>query len=257
MAAISATAVVEDLHSAPADYDAFYRQYHMYVVHLVSKNGIAWQDAHDVAHKIIIYFIERDFLKVFDPTKVFSYKGQLRPARFKSFLNVFVQRYLLGIRDSYAKHYGREMLIMDAPTDQDGAEKGTWKDIHAPSFEANYGAIDEALAASETVCAMRAHLVQVERRARLLEASRRVARQKLRPFRPSTKPKSRVLRKRCDLPTLFDAVLCTITAHDEISGVRLAAEFGVSPAAMYSWLKAMRGHLAHFGPAAGIVGPER
>ncbi len=104
-----------DYVSAPTDYAALFRIYNPYVIALVRQFGIEESRVEDVASEIMVKLMEKDVIANFDGTRVFTYKGERRPARFKSYLTKIVHTYLKGIRDRYHRLNRREPLMCDMP----------------------------------------------------------------------------------------------------------------------------------------------
>lgn len=130
-----------DSTKAPADYDALYRDYYKYVCSLVRKFGIDEGSKEDVASSILLRFYERDFLHEFNPDLEFTYRGEKRPARFKSFLNAFVELYVRHHRDRQRTLKEREPLVCDHPT-PDG---GVLLDMFADPIDPGFGEVDAGL----------------------------------------------------------------------------------------------------------------
>jgi DNA-directed RNA polymerase specialized sigma24 family protein len=103
------TAIANDVDyvSAPKNYADLFEQYYMYVVNLCAHFGIDEQNKEDVACEILLRFMERGSLEKFDPYLVFDYRGQVRPARFKSYLSRAVEMYVRGHREKNNKHSPR------------------------------------------------------------------------------------------------------------------------------------------------------
>jgi DNA-directed RNA polymerase specialized sigma24 family protein len=193
-----------DVMSAPADYSAFFLQYYKYVISLVRQQGITPESAEDVACDILVRFYERDFLPKFDPGYKVVYKGEIRPARFKSFLNAFVMAYVRNHRDRQARVRRRELLICDMPL---GGTETTWIEVFGGVESPNFG---EAWEEHLLVTRLRARLQEVPRRSKL---------------------------DRCDLVKVFDLVVDQVREGGEISYPELSAALGISSTATHSWVK--------------------
>lgn len=204
-----------DTISAPADYAALYTQYWDYVLTLVRRFGFEENRREDVAAEVLLRFYERDFLAVFDPTLVFEYQGQQRPARFKSFLTKFVLTYLRGLKDKQRRQANREKLICDTVV---GHQVDTaWIDVFGDTVpgadEIALGRLEE----QDLVQRLREHIKTVPRRSGY---------------------------DTCDLLALYDAVIAQIREHGVWNVAELRARFGVSNTAMNAWLWRLRENLA-------------
>ncbi len=209
-----------DPMAAPADYADLFRCYYDYMVTLVRRAGIESSRAEDVAMEILTRFFERDFLNEFDPSLVFHYDGQDRPARFKSFLTKFVLTYVRGHKDKQARLTGRELLICDRPllaADAGGAREISWIDVFGDQSPGADVDIIEALGEQERVDRWRAYIAQVPRRSQW---------------------------DTCDLVALFDAVVEQVRADGAWNATELRHRFNISSTAMHSWLWWLRANLA-------------
>lgn len=200
-----------DLYAAPSTYADFFRQYYGYVVSLVRSLGISENNKEDVASEIITRFFERDFLNVYDPELLFEHEGELRPARFKSFLTKFVRTYLLGHRDRQHREQRREVLICDMPLGEAGDTN--WIDVFGdpnPSYESN---TLDWIAFDERVAELRDHMTKIPTDAAVLV-----------PF--------------------FDEYVKHIRLYGEADHKVLGEEFDVGTTAIHTWVWCMREYLA-------------
>ncbi len=203
-----------DYVSAPGDYVSFYRTYRPIVVGLVKKYGIDPQHADDVASEIMLRFLERDFLVQFNPSLVFMYEGETRPARFRSFLANFVKRYCQGHRDKLHRIRSREPQLIDGPPRSDGS---LWIDVFGPLAPgADEDVLDE-VHGGQLVTWLRDYLATVPRKSR---------------------------SDSCDLVALFDQVLIQIQRDGEWSIAKLRRIFNVSPTTMHSRMWRLRACIA-------------
>lgn len=207
-----------DFYAAPKDYAELFTKYYPFVVHLVRRMGIEESRKEDVASEILLRFYERDFLNEFDPTMTFEYQGEVRPARFKSFLSKFVLAYVRGHWDKQKRLHTREVLIVDSPTQQ-GSQQVIWLDLHGEPVPGCEDEIIDQLCEQALVEQMRRYLATVPRRSRF---------------------------DTCDLVALFDEVVAQIRATGAWDVAALRAKFGVSATAMHSWMWWLRGNLATF-----------
>jgi DNA-directed RNA polymerase specialized sigma24 family protein len=212
-----------DFYAAPKDYAELFSKYYDFVVNLVRRMGIDESRKEDVASEILLRFYERDFLNEFDPTMTFEYQGEIRPARFKSFLSKFVLAYVRGHWDKQRRLHTREVLIVDSPIAVAGHMFGhqqlTWIDVHGDPVPSSEEDIIAELNEQELVDDLRRHLKTIPRRSRF---------------------------DTCDLPALFDAVVAQIRATGTWDVAVLRAQFGVSSTAMHSWMWWLRGNLSTY-----------
>lgn len=201
----------------PRDYTELYEQYYDYVCNLVRRYGITRQRSEDVASDILLKFFERDFLAKFDPTLVFDYKGQPRPARFSTFLSVFVLKYLRGHRDRQRREAERELLLCDTLVGANDHGLERWVDVFGGTMPDHCDDVLEALDEARIVARMRAHIATVPRRSAY---------------------------DVCDLLALFDEVVAQIRRDGTWNISELRAKFGVSSTAIHGWLFWLRVNLA-------------
>lgn len=203
-----------DYVSAPGDYVSFYRTYRPIVVGLVKSCGIDPQHADDIASEIMLRFLERDFLVEFDPTLVFTYEGEKRPAKFRSFLSTFVKRYCKGHRDRLTRIRTREQQLIDGPPRGDGS---LWIEVFGPLAPAADEDVVEGVYNGQLVTFLRDYLAEVPRKSRA---------------------------DRCDLVALFDQMMLQIEEDGEWSIAKLRRVFNVSPTTMHSRMWRLRACLA-------------
>ncbi len=209
--------------SAPRDYAEFWTVYRPYVISLlITRCGIYPQNAEDIASEIMTRFIERNFLAVFDPTMVFEFNGEARPARFKSFLSKFVETYAKGHRTRQDKMRSRELPILDVVRD-DG---NLWVDVFAPDLAADTGVL-EGMDEDQLVTFLRRHLAKVPKRS---------------------------ANDTCNLVVLFDQVMIQIRRDGRYNISRLRQIFQVSSTAMHTWMWWLRSEIA---VALGLPAPTK
>lgn len=215
------TAVLTDPVAAPVDYEMLHRTYYAYVCGLVGQQGIPSDRREDVASDILLRFMERDFLNPeigFDPTHTFVRGGEVKTARFKSFLNAFVISYVRGHRDRINNRSQRERLILDAHQAFPGGV--TFIDVIGPVIEDDVALAD--VFGSDFVSRFRDYLVTV-------------------PKRSSA--------DRCDLVLLFDLICRQVEEDGKITTKVLQERFGVSSSAISSWISVLRRHVREFQEA--------
>lgn len=219
-----------DYMSAPANYADFFAMYWDYTVNLLRQFGIVENDLEDCACEIMLRFMERGSLEKFNPDLNFYYKGEMRPARFRSFYSRAVEMYSRGLRDKQRKLVHREMQICDIHfsagnlssnlVDVQGggnSAQASWADTFG---EANPDHSDGVLD------------MMVE------EAESDAVRRMLGQVPP------RNAQDRCDLVALYDAVRVQILVYGEYDIARLTHKFGVSSTAMHSWMWFLKENLA-------------
>lgn len=207
-----------DYMSAPKDYAELFRIYYVYVVRLVHKHGIDENHKEDVASEILTRFFERGFLEKFDPTLTFPYKGEQRPARFRSFLSKFVLTYVRGHCDKQKRIASREWQICDL--DVNAQEQGysvRWIDIYGESEPGHEDAVLDGEMEADFVRGLRAFLADVPRRSDY---------------------------DRCDLVALFNAIVAQVRDRGEYDIHQLSKQFGVSYTAMHTWVWWLKTNLA-------------
>lgn len=211
-----------DHMSAPKNYAELFQKYYPYVVNLVAKLGITDDNKEDVASEILTRFMERGFLDKFDPSLVFSYQGNPRPARFKSFLSKFVFTYAQGHLDKQRRLIRREAQICDLPLSDGGSVckdpgQTRWVDQYGPPSPGHEEAVLNVLMEQNLADALRAHLASVPRRSS---------------------------GDRCDLVAVFDAVRAQVLDKGcyDINGLKDL--FGVSPTAMHTWVWWLKENIA-------------
>lgn len=224
-----------DYKCAPSDYAELYRIYYRYVVNLVGSFGIDENNKEDVASDILATFFARGFLEKFDPTLVFEYKGQKRPARFKSFLSRFVATYVRGHYDKQKRLASREVQIVDLLMGQgdhglaqNGSSNGSrWAELYGDTVASPEDDVLETIMEEDLANGLRAYLADVPRRS---------------------------ASDSCDLVRLFDEVRkqCLDRGAYDIS--LLKATFGVSSTAMHTWVWWLKENLA---AALGLPVPAR
>lgn len=221
-----------DYKSAPSDYAELYRIYYRYVVNLVGAFGIDDNNKEDVASDILATFFARGFLEKFDPALVFEYKGQQRPARFKSFLSRFVTTYVRGHCDKQRRLHSREVQICDVLMGQGEAYGGSsngsrWAELYGEVSPGHEDDVLEILMEEDMASGLRAYLADVPRRS---------------------------ASDSCDLVALFDEVRRQCLERGAYDITRLKEIFGVSSTAMHTWVWWLKENLA---AALGLPVPAR
>lgn len=202
----------------PANYSELHRVYYGYVVGLVGNLGIEDQSREDVASEILLRFIERDFLNVYDPTKTFTHEGRTYTARFKPFLSGFVRIYVRGHRDRQRRRMHHELMINDQffGAMEDSNANHSWFDVVADMLTDDMLDVEDRMVEEVMVRRLRAQLATVPRRNK---------------------------RDRCDLVALFDAIMDQVHTNGQCSVKELQAAFDVTSTSIHSWLNWMRMNL--------------
>jgi hypothetical protein len=219
-----------DYVSAPANYADFFTMYWDYTINLLRQFGIGENDLEDSACEIMLRFMERGSLAKFDPDLCFYYKGEMRPARFRSYYSRAVEMYSRGLRDKQKKLSHREFQICDIHftagnhssnnIDVQGGGKSSVANWAETYGEANPDHSDEVLD------------MMVE------ESEADAVRRMLAQVPP------RNAQDRCDLVALYDAVRVQILTYGEYDIGRLRERFGVSSTALHSWMWFLKQNLA-------------
>ncbi len=202
-----------DYFSAPANYAEFFRLYRSYVVYLVKRQGIEPKFAEDIASEIMVRFMERDMLAMFDSTLSFKYKGEWRPAKFRSFLSKIVILYCKGHRAKLARRHRHEFQLVDVPPHPDG---NLWIDAHH-NVDTHEPDVIEGIVEDQLVARLREYLLDVPRRSE---------------------------HDSCDLVGLFDVVVDQIRETGTWNIADLRRIFGISSTAMHTWMWNLRHHIA-------------
>lgn len=199
----------------PTSFEEMFDHYYDYVVRLVYKSGIDFQNSEDVAMSILTRFYERDALSFFDADHTTNHGGVERRAVFRTFLSGFVRDYVQHYRDRQRIRQDREGLSTDTVmfVYAQSGEAATWLDLNAPQHEDTHDTLYEW----DLVRSIRDHLAQVPRRN---------------------------AQDQCDLAKFFEAVLRQTHADGRVDTILLAKEFGVSKASAQNWLKRLRAEVA-------------
>jgi hypothetical protein len=218
-----------DYMSAPRDYADLFKTYYSYVINLCGQFGIDENNKEDAACEILLRFMERGSLEKFDPSLRFDYKGEQRPARFKSYLSRAVDMYSRGIRDKQHKLARREQQLCDTvpigpalqreQSYQSTANLASWAEVFGVGQDDHADAVENMIDFDAESAALRAMLAEIPRRNS---------------------------HDRCDLAELFDAVRAQVTAFGEYDIAILKDKFGVSTTAMHSWMWWLKANVAHF-----------
>lgn len=204
-----------DFVSAPKDYAELFTVYYPYVVNLVNKHGIHENNKEDVASEILTRFMERGFLEKFDPTLVFEFNGESRPARFKQFLSKFVLAYVMGHCDKQKRVARREWQIIDS------AISTTWDEMEGKVADSHEDTVLDAIMEEGLAAGLRRYLSTI-------------------PPRSAT--------DMCDLPALFDAVRAQALETGFVDMKVLVERFEVGSTAMHTWVWLLKAHIAdHLG----------
>lgn len=217
---MTAIATDVDYVTAPKNYADLFEQYYLYVVNLCAHFGIDEQNKEDVACEILLRFMERGSLEKFDPYLVFDYRGELRPARFKSYLSRAVEMYVRGHREKQNKHTRRELQICDLHLTAAETVTGvgvTWADQYGEAHEDHADKVLDMIDEEATAQATRTILAGIPRRS------------------PAD---------RCDLVAVFDAARAQILATGKYDIKILKDMFGISSTAMHSWMWWLKENLA-------------
>lgn len=192
-----------DPFTAPADDAEVFDKYFHYVQHLLVRLGIPEGEKEDMACDILCRFYERHMLEEYDPELEFNVDGEMRPAKFVTFLSGIVKTYAIGKRQRHLKREMREPKIADAMYRDTGSP---WIEMFGPVEPANHAEVE----AADLIRSIRAYLVEVPRKSS---------------------------RDRCDLPRLFDLVTEQAWNDGKVDAKVLMKEFGIGYSAMHNWLR--------------------
>lgn len=199
------------IDKVPANDAEFVRDYRAFVVNLCRLGGISEDNKEDVAHDIMYALLRRDILGMYDPNYVSEYNGELRPARFKSFLASQVSLYLRSHREKQQKRNHRELQILDAPlTDHTGHSDG------ADSSFVDHLAVDTSPEGNPLQ-----RLLDVEAEADCVAEMRAI----LGTHASNAK-----------LVGVFDQLVAHVRDRDYVDIPSLEGWFGVSSTSMHTWL---------------------
>lgn len=211
-----------DYKSAPPDYAALHEMYYPYVVNLVAKSGINENNKEDVASEIFLRLMENDILADFDPTLVFEYEGQLRPARFKSFLSRLVVLYIRGHKDKQKRLAEREYQICDMQVGDFDNKPGfsgahTWADLYGPPGEDHADIVIDVVQEEQEAAGVCRWLSQRPRRSHV---------------------------DACDLVDLYLTVREQVLTTGNYDVQQLRERYGIGTTTMHTWLWWLKQNLA-------------
>lgn len=234
MAVIHADA---DYVTAPKNYADLFQLYYPYVCNLCARWGIDENNVEDVASEILLRFMERGSLEKFNPDLAFEYQGEMRPARFRSYLSRAVELYSRGFRDRQRKLAVRELQICDVdytPSGRSGRPMPgalPWVEQFGDVQEDHADGVHDMFDDEAEADGVRAFLARV-------------------PPRSS--------HDTCDLVALYDAARTQILAFGEYDINILKNKFGVSSTAMHTWMWWLKQNLAHiYGVPVPAKRPRR
>lgn len=197
-----------DSSFVPTDFDDLFRNYYIYTVRLVSKAGIDFQNAEDVASIILTKAFEHGLIADFDPTA--EYNG--RKAVFTTFLAGFVLKYVRHYRDRQKLQLTREGQSTDVEITVPGkssSEPTIWIDEYGPTMEETY----DDLHHSDFLVTVRAHLTTAA-----------------------------LGRKdsQLNLTAFFNAIAEQVEVHGQINTSELMDQFSVSRTTIHNWMSRLR-----------------
>jgi len=141
----------------PATYEQLFREYWGFTVNLVRKNGIYESSCEDVAQAILVRFVERDFLTVYNPQHVTERGGKRRFVTFKAFLSAFVLTYLRHHRGKQLLNLKREPLLCDESLDSGVS----WIGVYGPETPDFADSVVEELAAFDRIMRVRSRMEEL------------------------------------------------------------------------------------------------
>lgn len=215
-----------DRKFVPVDYADLFRVYYPYVIHLVKATGIPISSVEDVACDIMVKLYEKDYLHMFDPTKVFVYDGVEYPARFQYFLTKIVTLYLRGFYEREMRRNWREPIWCDMPVDtrhncvRNPLIRFTWGEINGASVASHEDEILEMVYENNLIADIRAYI--------------------------ETIPSGSSDRCDLDLLRLFDELIAQIRQKGKWSLTELCTKFSISGTAMNRWVWRLRQIIADY-----------
>ncbi len=188
--------------AAPKDNAEFFRVWAPFMRNYALKRGIFPDDVDDAVSEMMLRHLERDSINNFDSDRVNFYKGEPRPARWKTFLGRAIELDVRGIRDKNSRTAYRETPI--------GAFEGRGAASTVLDLEP-----DHAEAVNDEVD---------------MDADQRYIREKLKqiPRRNS--------QDLCDLVAVHDAVQKQLREDGEYTIKLLAEHFGIAVSTMTTWM---------------------
>jgi hypothetical protein len=215
---------VASLHAAvcaaPADYGELFLQYGADIKRVVRRQlgpAAKPEDVDDGVGYIVQQFIAKDVIGQYNPGHVSDYTG--KTVTFKAFVMAKVALYCRGLRETLVRHYGRELLLVDAPVGDEGGM--TWLDVSAGTTD-EYPSLD-----GEMMDQLRMALAAVPGDGE--------------PVLPA-----------------FDVLAARFAEGKSVSAAALRKEFKLSPEAAEEWfgkLKAALAGVTGFQPAAAGPAP--
>jgi hypothetical protein len=193
----------------PTNYTEFYRHYQPYILRIMRSAGIHEAEVEDVAHSILVKFIQHDALHDYDPEYSSVYKGQVRKARFSTFLSGFVYTYLRHHKDVQNKKLIREPMSLDTPVTQASGDETTLHELLAPPQPLDI----EDFELAHSLNKIRESIVRMGRRAN---------------------------GGKLDLMLFLDLVLLQVEENDKVDIPELAGLFEVSTTTISNWLLRLR-----------------
>jgi DNA-directed RNA polymerase specialized sigma24 family protein len=133
---------------APSDYHELFEQYYGLIHQLVRQGGIDEQDAADVANEILLRFMERDYLGVFEPGLMFDTPAGPRESRFRGFLVSIVKKYLRGYVGRQRRRRHHEPVRCEAPVTHHGEspmEPQLWIEVFGIQDERAYEVVEDRI----------------------------------------------------------------------------------------------------------------
>lgn len=203
-----------DYRVPPVDYAALYTVYYPIIVGLVKQRGVPLEYVEDVAAEILLKLIERDVLAEFDPNVSYFYAGDVRPARFRSFISKKVMLYAQGQRDKILRRTSREVQVWD----DTNSEGGSW--LEEVLFEEGVDqSVLGAMDFQELISGIRAYLKTIP-------------------------PRSEY--DTLDLVAFFDLFMAQDWESGRFNATELREEIGVSTTAFYTWRRWLAHHVAAY-----------
>lgn len=186
----------------PASFTEFYRDYYSYVVRLVNRAGVPYQEAEDISQTILTRFYERGVLEQYDPNRE-------QGAKFSTFVSSFVLIYVRHYRNRLLRLNAHELDLLDRPVSSTDDLKSAWADAHGYTHEDSYEELELSTLKNSIE----------ERLSRVVKNDDRSA---------------------CDLLKLFRMISDQVEEDGKHNTQVIADEFGVSVSTIKYWIAKLR-----------------
>ncbi len=197
---------------APQDNADLFTRWQPFFKNYAVKRGIHPNDVQDAASIMVLRHIERDTIHNFDGDRVTNYKGEQRPARFKTYLGRAIELDLRGIRDKNSRIAARELAVgcIESRSENDSSNTVPWLDAIGDVQEDHADAIDDMIDYEAEIKYLRIKLSELPRRN---------------------------VQDLCDLVALHDVICKQILDDGAYDIPKLAAKFDIASTTMHHWVR--------------------